>query len=394
MIHYPAFGICGYSGSGKTTLIVELIKRLSLQGLTVGVIKHDVHGLNIDHEGKDSDRFFKAGADVLMRSPDQIFLRARPRRAIDGGRAAATAGGAFLRPRGEIDLETALNRFCPHYDLVLLEGHKSTPLVDKVWLLKDDQETCPPEVVNVRRVLRRDEDREGIVMEMLRTWLTEKWLSTPVYAGLLIGGKSLRMGQPKHLITMPNGRTWVELIVESVQPLVKQVAILGKGEIPKSLEHRPVLPDVENAQGPLAGILSAMRWRPDVSWLFLSCDMPRLTTDALRWLLANRKPGVWAILPACNPSADGRSIAGRPRRTEDKYVEPLPGWYDFRSQRLLEKCRGPAGIAGHAKVATPLIPAEFAAAWTNVNTVSELDATISFLDNESDGEYDPRTRNR
>ncbi|MDP2990989.1 MAG: molybdopterin-guanine dinucleotide biosynthesis protein B, partial [Kiritimatiellota bacterium] len=167
--HLPVFGICGYSGSGKTTLIVELIKRLHSEaservsagglarrspwgegGLKVGVIKHDVHGLNIDHEGKDSDRFFKAGADVLMRGPDQIFLRARPRE--------------------EIDLEAVLKLFCPHYDLVLLEGHKSTPFIDKVWLLKDDQETCPPEAVNVRRVLRRDEDRAGIVMEMLRAW--------------------------------------------------------------------------------------------------------------------------------------------------------------------------------------------------------------------------------
>lgn len=378
--HLPVFGICGYSGSGKTTLIVELIQRFSAQGLKVGVIKHDMHGLNIDHEGKDSDRFFKAGADVLMRGPDQIFLRARPRE--------------------EIALETVLNLFGPHYDLVLLEGHKSTPFIDKVWLLKNDQETCPPEIANVRRILRRDEDRAGIVMAMLIPWLTEKWLCTPVYAGVLIGGKSLRMGRPKHLLSTADGRTWVETIVSSVQPLVKQVAILGKGEIPKSLERLPALPDAEDAQGPLAGILSAMRWRPNVSWLFLSCDMPLITTDALRWLLFNRKPGVWAIVPACNPSADGRSIAGRPRRTEScrwrdnskvhpptaapeatRGVEPLPGWYDFRALRLLEKCRGPAGLASHAKVATPLIPGEFAAAWTNVNTVSELDADIPFMDN-------------
>ncbi len=383
--HLPVFGICGYSGSGKTTLIVELIRRLHSEaservpaggpahrsplgegGLKVGVIKHDAHGLNIDHEGKDSDCFFKAGADVLMRGPDQIFLRARPTK--------------------EIDLETVLKLFCPYYDLVLLEGHKSTPCIDKVWLLKDNQETCPPDAVNVRRVLRRDEDRAGIVMEMLRPWLIEKWLSTPVYAGVLIGGESLRMGRPKHRITTSAGQTWIELIVASIQPLVKQVAILGKGEIPKSLERLPVLPDVEDAQGPLAGILSAMRWRPDVSWLFLSCDTPRTTTDAVRWLLSNRKPGVWAILPR-QPQSEVYQAEGMATRG----VEPLPGWYDFRALRLLEACRGPTELAGHAKVATPLIPGEFADAWTNVNTVSELDAVMPFLDNICDGEYDPRT---
>ena len=47
---YPAFGICGFSGSGKTTVIETLIRDLSGRGLAVGVVKHDVHGLNIDHE--------------------------------------------------------------------------------------------------------------------------------------------------------------------------------------------------------------------------------------------------------------------------------------------------------------------------------------------------------
>jgi len=108
---WPAFGICGYSGSGKTTLIVELVRRLSARGLKVGVIKHDVHGLDVDREGKDSDRFFKAGADVLMRGQDELFLR--------------------MHKSEEADLETVLKLLCPYYDLLLLEGHKSTPLVDK-----------------------------------------------------------------------------------------------------------------------------------------------------------------------------------------------------------------------------------------------------------------------
>ncbi|MDP2991360.1 MAG: molybdenum cofactor guanylyltransferase, partial [Kiritimatiellota bacterium] len=244
----------------------------------------------------------------------------------------------------------------------------------------------------VKRVLRRDEDRAGIVMEMLRTWLTEKWLSTPVYAGILIGGESLRMGRPKHLITTSTGRTWIEMIIESIQPLVNEVVLLGKGKIPKPLEGLPVLPDIEDMQGPLAGILSAMRWRPDVSWLFLSCDMPQITTDALRWLLANRKPGVWAILPCRTKSCRWRdksevyppTVATEVYQAESmatRGVEPLPGWYDFRALRLLETCRGPAGLAGHAQVATPLIPAEIAAAWTNVNTVPGLDAVMPFLDN-------------
>lgn len=342
MMHYPAFGICGYSGSGKTTLILELVRRLSGQGLKVGVIKHDVHGLDVDREGKDSDRFFKAGADVLMRGPEELFLR--------------------VHGSDEADLETVLKLLSPHYDLLLIEGHKSTPLVDKVWLLKDDQEVCPSEAVNVKSVLRRDEDRVGRVLPMVQDWLAAQCLSVPVYAGVLIGGESRRMGRPKHLLAASDGRTWLETIVSVAEPLVARVVLLGKGDVPQSLRRLPVLPDVEDRQGPLAGILAAMRWRPDVSWLFLSCDMPQISAEALRWLLAQRKPGVWAVLP---------------RRVNPDAVEPLPGWYDSRSQRLLEACRGPAALAGHVKVATPLVPAEHAAAWTNVNTESDLKAAMT-----------------
>ena len=47
----------GFSGSGKTTLIEKIVKKLSDEGVSVATIKHDVHGLEIDKEGKDSYRY-------------------------------------------------------------------------------------------------------------------------------------------------------------------------------------------------------------------------------------------------------------------------------------------------------------------------------------------------
>ncbi|MDO4547616.1 MAG: molybdopterin-guanine dinucleotide biosynthesis protein B, partial [Clostridia bacterium] len=64
MADIPVFAFAGYSGSGKTTLIEKLIKVLADGGLRVGVIKHDAHGFEIDHEGKDTWRFKRAGASV------------------------------------------------------------------------------------------------------------------------------------------------------------------------------------------------------------------------------------------------------------------------------------------------------------------------------------------
>ncbi|MCR5147684.1 MAG: molybdopterin-guanine dinucleotide biosynthesis protein B [Eubacterium sp.] len=63
-------GIAGYSGSGKTTLIEKMIPCLDEKNLKVMVIKHDVHGINIDSMGKDTYRFSSAGAERVMISSD------------------------------------------------------------------------------------------------------------------------------------------------------------------------------------------------------------------------------------------------------------------------------------------------------------------------------------
>ena len=61
-----AFAITGPSGSGKTTLIEKIVKELS-KDYTIAVIKHDPSNkAQFDTEGKDSDRFFKAGANTAV----------------------------------------------------------------------------------------------------------------------------------------------------------------------------------------------------------------------------------------------------------------------------------------------------------------------------------------
>jgi molybdopterin-guanine dinucleotide biosynthesis protein B len=64
----------GYSESGKTTLIENIIKKLKLSGLSVVTVKHDVHGLDIDKEGKDSYRYSAAGADISVVSTKDLTV--------------------------------------------------------------------------------------------------------------------------------------------------------------------------------------------------------------------------------------------------------------------------------------------------------------------------------
>lgn len=327
--HIPAFGICGWSGSGKTTVIEEVIRRMTAKGLAVCVIKHDVHGLNIDHEGKDSDRFFKAGGDVIMRGPQQSFLRAHR--------------------TGNSSLQEVLKFIAPHYDLILVEGHKSTPLFNKVWVLKNDSEQCPPEATNVKRVLRRDEDRVSIVMEMIETWLPAIWLKAPVCAGVLVG-ESMARTRGKMLAD----KTSLEKTIGVLRRYTKHVVLLGNVEVAAELSNLPVLPDIHGVHGPLAGMLAAMRWHPLASWIFAASDLPMVSEKAIEWLLSTRRPGVWATVP---------KLQGSPG------VEPLLAHYDFRSHHLLEELDRPTNIVESKKVITPILPDDIAKAWTNNSSV-------------------------
>ena len=68
-----------YSGTGKTTFLERLIPKLKARGLKIAIVKHDGHRFEIDHEGKDSDRFTKAGADVtgLISSEKAVLMENR-----------------------------------------------------------------------------------------------------------------------------------------------------------------------------------------------------------------------------------------------------------------------------------------------------------------------------
>jgi molybdopterin-guanine dinucleotide biosynthesis protein B len=71
----PIISIVGKSDSGKTTLIEKLLPELTRRGYRVATVKHDVHGFEVDREGKDSWRHKQAGAHtVVIASPNKVAL--------------------------------------------------------------------------------------------------------------------------------------------------------------------------------------------------------------------------------------------------------------------------------------------------------------------------------
>ncbi len=340
----PILGICGLSGAGKTTLIEALLPELVQRGLRVAVVKHDCRNLVVDIPGKDGDRLYRAGADVFLLGGEE-FVRLH-------GDAGASFG-------------FQLSQLARRYDLVLVEGHGQTP-VPKVWLLANDGGMPSTDVEAVLKVFSRGETRAAQVLDFLLQWLQEIWRQTPVWACVLIGGRSSRMGRPKHLLEKEEataGSTWLEHTVGLLQPLIgDQIALSGGGLVPQSLAHLPRLPDVPEARGPLTGILAAMRWQPAVSWLLIACDMPDISTEALTWLLAQRQPGYWGTVPCLQ---------------ENGYVEPLLAHYDYRCGPLFEELLASGSlrigqIARQGKIETPLIPLQIRSSWHNINTPLEL----------------------
>ncbi len=97
--------IVGKSDSGKTTLIERLLPELRKLGLRVGTVKHDAHGFEIDHPGKDSWRHGQAGAEAYaISSPGRLAFVAR----LDE----------------ELPLGALARRYFDGFDLVLAEGYK------------------------------------------------------------------------------------------------------------------------------------------------------------------------------------------------------------------------------------------------------------------------------
>jgi molybdopterin-guanine dinucleotide biosynthesis protein A len=185
---------------------------------------------------------------------------------------------------------------------------------------------------------------------------------TPVWGCVLIGGKSSRMGRPKHLIKDQNNITWLERITEILCPLVDGMVVSGAGVLPEKLIGITRLADIPGVAGPLTGILAASRWQPTVSWLLIACDMPYITTETIRWLLAERRCGIWGRVPR---------LAG------NNHCEPLFAWYDFRAAQIFEEqvCSGNLRIgaaASHPKIENPLVPESLTYGWQNINRPDQL----------------------
>lgn len=206
--------------------------------------------------------------------------------------------------------------------------------------------------------------------------------------GILVGGRGVRMGGPKASLLI-HDRPLLDFVFQPFNTLGGfRPCFLGSAAIPPAYAHIPLIPDAELEAGderpsgkrgpigdspdtsrtesdsfragPLAGILAALR-HDAAPWLIVACDMPWITTGAIRWLVRHAERGAAGVLP--------RDGAGR--------VEPLLAIYTAALLPAIVEltCRGrgsPRLLADSTGVDSPEIPPELRGAWESVNSPEDL----------------------
>lgn len=261
----PVLAVSGLSGSGKTTLLEAVIPQLISSGISVAVIKHDAHGIKLDTSGKDSDRLFRAGATVALRGPDQQLLR--------------------RQSSSSLSLYATLKILSHDHDLLLVEGHKNTPL-PKLWLEDLRHSQIPRDVTNVVGVLKWDANRVEAFLAFVEGWLPVAWQRRPLRRGLLLG----------HHASSPASAI-LTLAHHPQHTALEGIALLGPGTVPSELQCLPHIPDPPGIDGPVAPLIAAHRWAPTAAWIFTTREYHLLPSPFVEWLVSMRVPGRWSVIP-------------------------------------------------------------------------------------------------
>lgn len=95
------------------------------------------------------------------------------------------------------------------------------------------------------------------------------------------------MGEEKGLVEF-RGKSFVQWILEAIFPIVPNPALVTKNPAYQSFQLE-LIQDVIEDQGPIGGIYSALSHSNAGLVLILSCDIPKITTEVLTFLVEKSK---------------------------------------------------------------------------------------------------------
>jgi len=273
-------------------LAAALTAALAAAGHRVGYVDADHASGDADPRAAESP-LLQAGAWVEV--TDKIHFRRRDeRRALDRfSQPELLAGADLVLVNG--------NHFRAQQQIVLIDPRKS--LAHKLDRLTNVQALVLAEGLSeLPDYLRAHLGAQAATLPRfaladaagLGAWV-QQWLAArqaPLRGLVLAGGRSERMQTDKGQLRYgPTGREQravaADLLAEVCQDVVVSVRAEQAAELPAGLVP---LPDTFLGLGPLGGILSAFRSDPNAAWLVLACDLPYLTAEVLRALVAGRQP--------------------------------------------------------------------------------------------------------
>lgn len=206
---------------------------------------------------------------------------------------------------------------------------------------------------------------------------------------ILAGGKSVRMGSPKHLLELPDGtplyKHHIDLLRQACPDSAAIYISLAKDSVlddflrdaaanvsigpPVKVIHDFQDISAPESGGPAQGLLSAFRLDPTATWLVVAVDYPLLTIDALRQLREAYQPPV-----TCFRNAEG-------------FCEPLVGIWSPEAVGLLAESAdkgpslpGPSSIVRRLKGKQIELLEGSSTQLRNVNTREDWEAVRLLVD--------------
>ena len=186
----------------------------------------------------------------------------------------------------------------------------------------------------------------------------------PVWGLVLAGGESRRMGRDKALLRR-DGQTQLDRAVSLLRGELARVFVSAREDQAEEEERGKfeLITDRYADLGPLAGILSAMDYAGDVSWLVVACDLPNVDAQTIAFLLEQRS----------NAHPFTAYVS-----SSDSLPEPLCAIYRPESRRIIESFVA-EGIICPRKIMirsdTCLLTQPNPVALDNVNTPEDLART-------------------
>jgi molybdopterin-guanine dinucleotide biosynthesis protein A len=184
--------------------------------------------------------------------------------------------------------------------------------------------------------------------------------------GVLVGGQSRRFGSDKATAHV-GGRSMAAWAVHALRGAADPVVLLGGDGTLGRRMALPWRPDDRPGCGPLSGVAAGLRWAQELDrfgLLVLACDLPLVTSDAMRAIAARARPDLDAVVADHGTEGD----------------QPLCAWYgpgalphiDARLERGTNSMRG---LLEHLRVEHVRIvedPTQASALLLNVNTPDDL----------------------